>query len=216
MEKGDILTVAIGIVIVVVIAILANPQSISGLTAPVPVTPSATVPARTQLPVTTVITPTPIPTVVTPAPKPADAPPYQIFYSDNPLSFPRFKLPDNMETFGASEIPWRNQEMVPFAFVEDKRGGLTQKFRVPYPLWILNTTVTANLTPQYGNFRMVLAYASNGTIIEGQEILNRGTTYRVVQTSNTDLYLIITTAYIDKYRITLETPRSYYDTYRPR
>lgn len=209
------MTVAIGIVIVVVIAILANPQSLPMLTAPVPATPPATVPARTQLPVTTVITPSFVPTEVTPAPKPADAPPYQIFYSDNPLSFPRFKLPDNMETFGASEIPFRNQEMVPFAFVEDKRGGLTQKFRVPYPLWILNTTVTANLTPQYGNFRMVLAYASNGTIIEGQEILNRGTTYRVVQTSNTDLYMIITTAYIDRYRITLETPRSYYDTYHP-
>ena len=214
MEKGDILTVAAGIAIVIVIAILANPPSISGIAPPVPVATPVPTPALTPLPVITIITPTL--RVVTPAPVPTDAPQYRIFYSNNPLSYPRFKVPENMETFGASDILWRNQDMVPFAFVEDKRGGLTQKFSIPYPLWVLNTTVTANITPQYGNFRMVLCYASDGKVIEGMEILNRGTAHRVIQTSNTELYMIITTAYIDRYRITFETPRNYYDAYRPR
>ena len=120
-----------------------------------------------------------------------------------------------MVTFGASDIPLRTEAMVPFAYVEDTRGGLTQKFSVPYPVWVINTTVVANRTPQYGNYKMALCYASNGTIIEGDEILNRGTSYRIVQTSNTDLYFIISTAYIDRYTISLETPRSYYDAYRP-
>ena len=80
-----------------------------------------------------------------------------------------------MATFGASDILANSKEMVPFAFIEYNRsGGLTQIFSVPYPVWVLNTTVTANLTPQYGDFRMVLCYASNGSIINGEEILNRG------------------------------------------
>lgn len=120
-----------------------------------------------------------------------------------------------MVTFGASDIPLRVEENVPFAFVTGTRGGLTRVFSVPYPIWVLNTTVIAERTPQYGNLQMVLCYANNGTIIEGEEILNRGTSYRIVQTSNTDLYLIISTAYIDSYYISLETPRSYYNTYRP-
>ena len=213
-EKGDILAFAAGIAIVIVIAILANPQSISGIMAPVPVATPVPAPARTPLPVQTIITPTI--QVVTPAPLPTDAPLYRIFYSDNPLSYPRFKVPENMETFGASDILWREWEMVPFAFVEDKRGGLTKKFSIPYPVWVLNATVTANTTPQYGNFRMVLCYAQDGMTIEGIEILNRGTSHRVIQTSNTELYMIITTANIDRYRITFETPRNYYDAYRPR
>ena len=63
---------------------------------------------------------------------------------------------------------------------------------------------------------MVLCYAGNGTIIQGQEILNRGTAYHVVEVSNTPMYMIISTAYIDSYRINLETPRSYYDQFTPR
>ena len=121
-----------------------------------------------------------------------------------------------MVTFGASDILANNKDMVPFAYIEYNRsGGLTQTFSVPYPVWVLNTTVTANLTPQYGDFRMVLCYASNGSIINGEEILNRGSFYRIIQTSNTDVYMIISTAYIDRYRITLEAARNYYDAYKP-
>lgn len=216
METGDILTLVGGLVLVIVIALVMNPPEISGISEPVTPTPAATssftpVPTPTLIPVET-ITPrfSPTPTPVRP-----DDPPYRIFYTNQPFTYPKFKLPENMETFGASDIPLRNEELVPFAYVEDTRGGLTQFFSVPYPLWIINTTVIANRTPQYGNFKMVLCYASNGTIIEGDEILNRGSSYRIVQTSGTDVYFIITTAYIDRYRISLESPRSYYDMYRP-
>jgi hypothetical protein len=209
-EKGDFLIFAAGIATVMVIAILANPQSISGFTVPAPV--ASPVPALTVLPVVTIITPSS--SEVTPTPLPSDAPQYRIFYTDKPLTYPLFRIPKNMATFGASDILWREQEMVPFAFIEDKRGGLTQKFSIPYPVWVLNITVTANTSPQYGNFRMVLCSASDGTILKGVEILNRGTAYRIVQTSNTDLYMIISTTSIDRFRITFETSRSYYDAYR--
>ena len=213
MKKGDLLIFAAGIATVIVIAILANPQSISGVTGPVPVTTIAPAPALTPLPVPTIIT---SPSQeVTPAQIPTDTSQYRIYYTDEPHSYPLFRIPENMETFGASDILWREYEMVPFAFIEEPRGGLTQKFSIPYPLWVLNTTVTANTSPQYGNFRMVVCYASNGTIIQGGEILNRGTAYRIIRTSNTDLYMIISTTSIDHFRITFETTRNYYDAYRP-
>jgi len=219
-EKGDIFTVLGGLVLVIVIAIIANPQYISGITASV-LQPSPTVtptPAPVPTPEETLIpiiiaTPNP---VKTPALVLPDAEPYRIVYTGNPFSYPRYKMPENMETFGASDIPPRNQELVPFAFVEEMRGGLTQKINVPYPVWGLNITVNATRNPQYGNFRMVLCYAANGKIIDGAEILNRGDMFRSVEISNTDLYMIVSTQNIDSYRIELVTPRNYYDLYRPR
>ncbi len=216
METGDLLTLVGGLVLVLVIALVLNPQYLSEFTTPAvsgptatPLPPPTAIPA--QVPVETV-TPDPVTPPVTLRP---DDPPYQIFYTDNPFTYPRFKLPESMISYGASDIPLRGEEIVPFAFVSDTRGGLTQTFSVPYPLWVLNTTVIATRTPQYGNFKMVLCYANNGTIIEGEEILNRGFSHRIVQSSNIDLYMIITTAYIDHYYISLETPRSYYNAYRP-
>jgi hypothetical protein len=215
-ETGDLLTLAGGLVLVLVIALVINPQYLSGISAPAIPGPT---PTLIPLPIAT---PTQIPSgMVTPGIEPTPVPvrpdnqPYQIFYTDHPFTYPLFKLPENMVTFGASDIPLRSEENVPFAFVTGTRGGLTQVFSVPYPVWVLNTTVIAERTPQYGNLQMVLCHANDGTIIEGEEILNRGTSYRIVEISNTDLYLIIKTAYIDSYYISLETPRSYYDAYRP-
>lgn len=213
MEKGDILTLAAGLIIVLVVAVIANPQNLAFITGAGQQTPPAVIPVTT-VPGPTMVTSVsvkPIPPLVLP-----DAPPYRIYYTDKPFEYPAFKLPENMETYGASDIVSRSQERVPFAFVEGNRGGLTQVFSVPYPVWIINTTVIANRTPQYGKFQMVLCYADNGAIIEGEEILNRGSSYRIVQTSNTKVYMIISTAYIDSYYISLEAPREYYDKYRPR
>jgi hypothetical protein len=216
-EKGDIITLAIGLVIVLVIAVLANPQYLSTIKGavekptpvPTPIPPPVqTVVPKPQTPTPT-IKPTPIPVVT-------DAPSYQITFTNNPFKYPVFKLPENMEKYGATDIVPREQEWVPFAFIDGKQGGLTQNFSVPYPLWLINTTVTAKTNPQYGRFRMALCYTKNGIIIEGEEVLNQGTSYRLVQVSNTDMYMIISTAYIDGYHISLEAPRDYYDMYRPK
>ena len=212
MEKGDILFFAAGIITVIVIAILVNPQSISGILPQVPVATPLPDQTRIPLPVQTVVTP-PY-KEMTPVPRPTETALYRIYYSEKPLSYPRLKLPEDMEIYGASDILKRNMELVPFAFIEEKRGGLTQRFSVPYPLWVMNISVVANTSPQYGNFRMVLCNASDGTIIEGVEILNQGNAYRIIQISNTDLYMIISATSLDFYRITFETPRTYYDANR--
>ena len=201
-----------GIITVIVIAILVNPQSISGILPQVPVATPLPDQTRIPLPVQTVVTP-PY-KEMTPVPRPTETALYRIYYSEKPLSYPRLKLPEDMEIYGASDILKRNMELVPFAFIEEKRGGLTQRFSVPYPLWVMNISVVANTSPQYGNFRMVLCNASDGTIIEGVEILNQGNAYRIIQISNTDLYMIISATSLDFYRITFETPRAYYDANR--
>lgn len=215
MDSGDILALISGIAIVILLAVIANPQylSMQQVSLENPSQPGVTA-LQSQSPVqTTTSSIEPVPGVTPFLPKP-DAPPYRILYTDKPFSYPLYKLPDNMETFGCSEIPWRAQEWVPFAFVENSRGGLTRVFSVPYSVWLINTTVVAENHPQYGIFRMALCYADTGGIIEGEEILRGGRSYKIVQSSNTDMYMIISAENIDSYYISLETPRNYYDTYR--
>jgi hypothetical protein len=212
-EKGDVFTLVAAFAVVIVVAILANPQNLTEVQSIlVPPTP-------TPLPVEVISTtspttvPTPLP-VITPSPVPTDAPLYRIYFTDKPYTYPRFKMPESMSVFGAGDIPFRNQELVPFAYIEGSGGGLTQVFSVPYPVWVINTTVVADRNPQYARFWMVLCYASNGSILKGEEVLNRGTFYRIVQTSGTDLYMIISTQYVDQYHIEFETTRDYYNAYR--
>jgi hypothetical protein len=216
-EKGDIFALLAGTAIVIIVAVMANHSDFSGK--PFPTGASVQPEGKeTQFPVsgTTThpgITPVPVSTSGIEKSNPA---PHRIFYTDKPFTYPVYRMPDDMETFGASEIPGPDQEWVPFAFIEDTRGGLTQVFTVPYPLWAMNTTVIAEHHPQYGNLRLALCYADTGGIIEGEEILNRGTSYRVIQTSNKAMYIIIAVGSIDHFRIELETPRVYYDAYHPR
>jgi hypothetical protein len=221
-EKGDILALFAGIAIVIFVAIMANPPDFSGtpFSSGTAVQPEG---KETQFPVSGTATPhgiAPIPVETTGIEKTgiekSNPPPYRIFYTDKPFTYPVYRMPDDMETFGASEIPGPDREWVPFAYIEDTRGGLTQVFSVPYPLWVMNTTVIADNHPQYGNLRVALCSADTGGIIEGEEILNRGTSYRVIQTSNKSMYIIIATGSIDHFRIELETTRVYYDAYRPR
>jgi hypothetical protein len=215
-EKGDILALLAGTAIVIIVAVIANPPDFFGKAVFSGIA-DQTAGVKTQAPspgltIHPNLTPT---SHETPDKGKSDLPPYRIFFTDKPFSYPVYKMPDHMEIFGASEILWRNQEWVPFAFIEDTRGGLTHVFSVPYPVWAINTTVISDHSPQYSNLRFVLCYADTGGIIEGEEILNPGTSYRIVQTSNTKMYFIIAAGSINRFRIDLETPRSYYDAHTP-
>ena len=216
MDSGDILALIAGIIIVIFVAVMANPGYLAGLRFPVQ-TAVPTPGVNTQIPLPVTTSPEPSQRItVTPTPLlESHALPYRIVYTDKPYSYPSYRIPENMETFGASEIPQKTLEWVPFAYIEDTRGGLTKVFSVPYPVWVINSTVIANNHPQYGIFRMALCYAESGGIIEGEEILNRGTSYRIVQTSNTDVYMIISAENVDSFYIRLETPRNYYEAYGP-
>ena len=216
MDSGDVLALLAGIAIVIVVAIIANPQYLSELqkSPEYLLKPGETV-VQTPVPVTIEPEyPEQIPVITPRMPKP-DLPPYRIFYTDKPFSYPVYKLPENPVTTGASETPRQTLELVPFAVIENTRGGLTQVFSVPYPVWVINTSVIAKNQPQYANFRMALCYADTGGIIKGEEIVKPGTSYRIVRIANTSMYMIISVRNIDLYHIRLETPREYYDAYRP-
>jgi hypothetical protein len=214
-DSGDVLALFAGFAIVIFVAIMANPHSFSGLQnfPERPPKPAETV-VQTNIPVTIIPENLEQIPVTTPRmPKP-DVPPYRIVYTDKPFTYPVYKLPENMVTTGASETPRPSQELVPFAIIENTRGGLTRVFSVPYPIWVINTTVIAENQPQYANFRMALCYADTGGMIKGEEIVKPGTSYRIVRTANTSMYMIISVKNIDSYQIHLETPREYYDAYR--
>ena len=216
-EAGDILTVAGGLFIVFIIALVVNPQYLSGLQKSLP----GRTPAPTQIPLSPVTVFNPPETTATPTPAATPSfsltptPPYRIYYSDKPFSYPLVKLPDNLELFGESDIRRSGQDIVTFAYVEDSRGGLTQIFSVPYPVWTMDIRVVDNTTPNIASFRMALCYAVNGTIIDGVELIHPGMAYKKIQTSKTPLYMIISTNNIEGYRIDMQTSRQYYEQIMP-
>ena len=216
MESGDVLTLFAGIAIVIFVAIMANPHYLSDLQiSPESLLKPAGTIGQTSIPVTIPSDyPEKVPVISPVQPKP-DVLPYRIFYTDKPFTYPVYKLPENLVTSGASETPRQSQELVPFAIIENTRGGLTQVFSVPYPIWLINTTVVAENQPQYANFRMALCYADTGGIIAGEEIVKPGTSYRIIRTANASMYMIISVESIDSYHILLETPREYYNAYHP-
>jgi len=197
--------------------VIVNPGSLSSVLAALPLNesqgPSGPAVVPSPAVVTTGPAPAPAPNA-TLTPRPPDAP-YRIFYTSNPFTHPVVTLPENMNAYGVSDIPWRGSNYVTFAFIEESHGGLTQTFTVPYEIWIMNITVVAERQPQYARFRMVLCDATTGSIIDGAEILNGGTLSRIIVVSNTGMYMIISTQYVDWFRIDLETPYSYYEKARP-
>jgi hypothetical protein len=216
-DTGDLYTFIGGFVVILVIALIANPGALSKVPS-LPVSVSTPTVQVTEVPstkVTVLVTPSPTPTPeVNLTPRPPDQP-YRIVYTSNPFTYPVIHMPDHMESFGASDIPLQESESVPFAYIEEARGGVTQVFSVPYEIWALNMSVTANRLPQYATFRMVLCDAKTGIILQGAEIQNYGTLYKVVRTSGSRYYMIISIDNVDSFRITLETPLRLYAKDRP-
>ncbi len=206
MDRGDLITLAGGIAFVIVIAIIVK----SGTIVPQQeqeIIPAAPVPS---LPVT-MGTPVPLTSVPTGTPAPDEPAPVQITYSRNPLDYPVIQVPDSMETFGSSEIFWKNPEAKTVAIMQGSRGGLSQEFTVPFELWGMNITVESWRKPQYARFDLVLCAAEDGQIIDGIEILNRGTAFKSVQVSGVPMYFIIQAENVDRFQIDIITPAAYYN-----
>jgi len=212
-EKGDLLTLIGGFVVLLLVAVLVRPDSFMVLV------PGSNPGGSTQLTVTPAVSPE-MSVEVTSTPRAVTvtginitpqepAPPYRIMYTSNPFTYPKIHLPDHMETFGASDIPLRENRSVTFAYVEGTGGGLTQVFTVPYEVWAVNMTVNAEQRPQYAMFKMVICDATTGAVLQGGEIQFPGTMYKIVRASG-PMYMIITTSNVDSFRIDLETPYRFY------
>lgn len=191
---------------------ISTPPGLNGTPATIPIQMQETsVPTDTPDNTTTMIPvqilwtpgPTPVPTVPLPV-----ITPYRIYYNSTPLHYPRLRLPENMISYGASDVIKEPDRYVAFAYLDEPRGGITQTFTVPYPVWVLNATITSK-QPQYAHFRMLLCDADTGEIYQGAEIYYTGTMYKSVPISGKPMYLIISTAYVDRFHISLETNADY-------
>ncbi len=147
MDSRDSIAIIAGIIIVIFVAVMVNSGYLTALQHHVPVAvPTGEVPRSPAPDATTPLLSDPI-TVILPDIAESQDLLHRISYTDKPYTYPSYRIPDHMETFGASEILPKTQEWVPFAFVEGSRGGLTEVFSVPYPVWVINSTVIARNSP---------------------------------------------------------------------
>ena len=102
-NSGDSIALIAGILIVFFVAILANPGYLAFLpsfrtAAPVPEAPQVPPPA-VNIPVVPGMTP-----VAQAISVESHDLPFRIVYTDKPYTYPSYRIPDHMETFGASEV----------------------------------------------------------------------------------------------------------------
>lgn len=200
MDKGDILSILAALIIVSLVAVVLQfPAAEAGPEVPV------TAPAKTtpEPPVT--------PPSVTPSVTPPEPPrPFRISYASEFWDYPCIHLPDNLMSYGGSDPLWKNStEIVPFAYIEEGKGGITETFHVPYAVWRLNCSVSATIRPEAAYFRMALVDLKSGAIVKGAELRYPGSIIKNVQRGGKEFYLIVGLDEVDSYRITLETLTEY-------
>jgi hypothetical protein len=189
-ERADFVSIAAGVIIVIIIAAILNPPSFTPEIQPVPTPVPTASPATLALP-----EPTAVPG------------PVRIAYETDYKNFPTIHLPGNLSTFGASDLPWTGQESRVIAYVEGSTGGITRTFSSPSSVWRINCTTHATLRPQYARFRMALVDAHTGKIVQGAELMYPGNIFKTVERQNREFYMIIGCDNIDQFIVTLEVPQ---------
>jgi hypothetical protein len=194
-EWGDILVLAAGIAIVIIIALTHSPH-----------------PATETGRVADMVAGTPgenpaVPPTV--APEPTRMELFRIRYTNTPHRYETYLLPKNMSVYGGSDPPWPYHNSTTFAYMEESSGGVTEPFSVSSPLWMITCTIESKTSPQYASFQMVLVEARNGTIIEGAEIRYPGSVTKVVYPSDQEYYFIVGCSQVDRFTITLEAPSQF-------
>ncbi|KAF5047897.1 hypothetical protein DSECCO2_455710 [anaerobic digester metagenome] len=190
-DKGDVFSIVAALIIVVAVAVVFRPPGADAGTE-VPEGPAPE------------ITPTPSITAP-PAPEPT-----RISYTSGIWSYPLVHLPDNLTRYGGSDPPWKETaDIIPFAYLEEARGGITETFHVPYAVWRLNCSVSAIVRPEAAHFRMALIERERGTIVEGVDLHYPGSIIKNVERGGKDFYLIVSVDDVESYRITLETLPAY-------
>ncbi len=194
MDKGDVISILAALIIISVLVLVSRP----------PVAEE-----REEIPI-----PTTIPLTILPTQTPAVPPePTRLFYAASAQGYPRSYLPDNLTQYGGSDPPWTGAGgIIPFAYIEEGRGGITEVFHVPYAVWRLNCTVSSTIRPEAAHFRMALVEFSGGTIVEGADLHYPGSIIKNVERGGKDFFLIVSVDNVDRYQIVLETLPGYYST----
>lgn len=206
MDRRDILTIVVGVVLVLVISLVIHPPQIG--VQQVKDTPVPAMNLTNNTPILTTIPTIPLPIVIS-APTGQQSDLQHLTFTKTPWLYPRYQMPDNLNIYGSSDPGWRFNDTIAFAYLSDKRGGLTNNFTVLYPIWKINCTVTALTHPERAQFQMVLVDADTGTIVTGMQFSYPGTVSRILQTSRHQFYMIIACQDVERYTLTLETSPGY-------
>ncbi|MDD3621947.1 MAG: hypothetical protein PHQ81_06050 [Methanofollis sp.] len=179
MSSGDLLSVAAGVVIVILVAFAVqwwgdcDLIDDRGVVVEHPSISNQTDPALT--------TPVPVPT----------PPISRISYVEKPvLKYKTYLIPDEMNCFAASDPPWGPEDGIPFACLDVNRGGVTETFSVPYQMWRMNCTVTSE-KPASSYVKVALVDAGNNSVIKGFELNGPGHIIKNIQILPRDYYLIV-------------------------
>lgn len=197
MDKGDVFSILAALIIVSAVGVVFH---------------SPTAEAEPEVPVSVLPDDTPTPPVtVAPTPTLPVPPEFtRISYTTNVWSYPNCYLPENLMLYGGSDPLWeKSADIIPFAYIEETRGGITETFHVPYAVWRLNCSVSATIKPEAAHFRMALVDLESGAIVEGADLHYPGSIIKNVQRGDKDFYLIVSVDEVDSYRITLETLSQY-------
>jgi len=196
MERGDLISVAAGIGIVIVVLLVLRPSVLTEATGP-------------DGDATAYPTSTPDPTVVpttTTAPVPDRPPsPFRIVYTSHPEQQPNYLLPKNLTFLGGSDLPWDDGVAV-FALLQESRGGVTESFTVSYPLWRWNCSIDSSSRPEHALLRVALVNATDGSILDGAEIRSGERVSKTVQYSQRGFYFITSCQQISSFTCALEYP----------
>lgn len=195
MASGDLLSVGAGVGIVILLAFIAHPGWFS-----LPQAPEESIPIMT-----------PVPTLQVPQTPAPSVPVQRLTYVKNPaLQYPVHLIPeDSVGHFGASDPPWRESNISTFAYLAESRGGATETFTVPYPLWRINCTVEKGSRPEAAGISVLLVDAKDNEIVDGAEVRGPGTVVKNIEVSGKPFYLIVKTRSSQPFRIALETKTPY-------
>ncbi len=201
METRSIGAIGAGILVVVLIALVIRPPApllalVSPTPTPTPTLPTIPIPIPTTIPTPTILSASTSEQVETRA----------IGFSEHPWEFPLFRMPANLEVYGASDPPWRFNDSIVFGYINGSRGGVSEPFYVSYSTWKLVTRTSSSSWPEHARLRLALVDNSSGQVITGMDLKYPGTAYRVIRTSNREFYLIVAPENLDRYTITLEAP----------
>ncbi|WP_332450523.1 hypothetical protein [Methanoculleus sp.] len=195
MDKGDVFAIIAALIIVVAVTVVFRPPGADAVPE-VPGVPESPLPEIT-----------PMPTITAPSALPEPA---RISYTAGIWSYPLVRLPENLTLHGGSDPSWKETAgIIPFAYLEEARGGITETFHVPHAVWRLNCSVSSTVRPEAAHFRMALVELESGTIVEGADLHYPGSIIKNVERGGKDFYLIVSVDAVDSYRITLETLPQY-------
>ncbi|MDT8358380.1 MAG: hypothetical protein RQ758_07760 [Methanomicrobiaceae archaeon] len=193
MDTRDLLVLIVAVAVVVAIALV--------LRYPAVIPAPATTPSPTILPVTAE------PRTTTPTPSTGEAQlPVRITYTTDYFSYPVHHMPENMQVFGASDPLWNPEEMATFAYLEERGGGVSRIFVVPYPRWQVIYTMDADLHPGSALLQWVLVDARTGEVVDGGELRTEPREVKRVQISGKEMYFILRVRDAEGVRLSLEAP----------